>query len=76
MVEIKKVQVKFHRCSICGLCFSMGQALGGHMKQHKRVGTELTRDSRWRPEERTARERIGLNLDLNSIPMDDDGDLS
>ena len=23
-----------HRCSICGLEFEMGQALGGHMRKH------------------------------------------
>ncbi|KAG2328004.1 hypothetical protein Bca4012_037043 [Brassica carinata] len=37
LVVIKKKTKKtgwHHRCSICGLEFQMGQALGGHMRKH------------------------------------------
>ncbi|KAF3442910.1 hypothetical protein FNV43_RR16828 [Rhamnella rubrinervis] len=33
-LSVKK-QTKMHECTICGLEFSMGQALGGHMRRHR-----------------------------------------
>ncbi|XP_020225769.1 zinc finger protein ZAT11-like [Cajanus cajan] len=30
---------KTHECSICGLEFAIGQALGGHMRRHRAVAT-------------------------------------
>ncbi|KAH0457404.1 hypothetical protein IEQ34_012719 [Dendrobium chrysotoxum] len=74
LVETKKIKKEFHRCPICGIYFPMGQALGGHMRRHKDMVKELALSLCW-PEERVARKStIGLNLDLNSIPMDDDED--
>ncbi|XP_026443436.1 zinc finger protein ZAT12-like [Papaver somniferum] len=33
----QKKKPKTHECSICGLEFSVGQALGGHMRKHRAV---------------------------------------
>ncbi|KAI3874347.1 hypothetical protein MKW98_007600 [Papaver atlanticum] len=33
----QKKKPKAHECSICGLEFSVGQALGGHMRKHRAV---------------------------------------
>ncbi|XP_047341250.1 zinc finger protein ZAT11-like [Impatiens glandulifera] len=34
-------KAKAHECSICGLEFSMGQALGGHMRKHRVASSSL-----------------------------------
>ncbi|MQL93701.1 hypothetical protein Taro_026333 [Colocasia esculenta] len=31
---------RVHECSICGLEFAIGQALGGHMRRHRAAGAE------------------------------------
>ncbi|PKU87037.1 Zinc finger protein ZAT11 [Dendrobium catenatum] len=74
LVETKKIKKEFHRCSICGIYFSMGQALGGHMRRHKDRAKELFLSSCWAEERVTRKSTIGLNLDLNSIPMEEDED--
>lgn len=37
-----KKQTKMHECSICGLEFAMGQALGGHMRRHRAVMADVS----------------------------------
>ncbi|KAH7678011.1 beta-beta-alpha zinc fingers domain-containing protein [Dioscorea alata] len=37
---MKKKKKKTHECSVCGLEFVMGQALGGHMRRHKPVSVK------------------------------------
>ncbi|XP_004497300.1 zinc finger protein ZAT7-like [Cicer arietinum] len=36
IVATTTTKVKTHECSICGLEFAIGQALGGHMRRHRR----------------------------------------
>lgn len=36
---------KVHECGICGAEFSSGQALGGHMRRHRPIGTYATTSS-------------------------------
>ncbi|XP_019150880.1 PREDICTED: zinc finger protein ZAT12-like [Ipomoea nil] len=33
---------KTHECSICGLEFAIGQALGGHMRRHRAAGNDVS----------------------------------
>ncbi|KAI4986064.1 hypothetical protein ZWY2020_018694 [Hordeum vulgare] len=33
--ERRRRENKQHECSICGMGFEMGQALGGHMRRHR-----------------------------------------
>ncbi|XP_039129584.1 zinc finger protein ZAT11-like [Dioscorea cayenensis subsp. rotundata] len=40
MMMKKKKNNKTHECSVCGLEFVMGQALGGHMRRHKPVSVK------------------------------------
>ncbi|KAM0953596.1 putative transcription factor C2H2 family [Dioscorea sansibarensis] len=40
MVMMKKKKKKTHECSVCGIEFVMGQALGGHMRRHKPVSVK------------------------------------
>jgi hypothetical protein len=46
-----------HECSICGQRFSLGQALGGHMRRHKAIINEEnvseTKKGRGRPKSNT-----------------------
>ncbi|XP_021774557.1 zinc finger protein ZAT5-like [Chenopodium quinoa] len=35
-------KAKVHECGICGAEFSSGQALGGHMRRHRPIGTTTT----------------------------------
>lgn len=37
-----KKQTKMHECSICGLEFAMGQALGGHMRRHRAAMADVS----------------------------------
>nr|XP_016472661.1 PREDICTED: zinc finger protein ZAT5-like [Nicotiana tabacum] len=37
-----KIKPKVHECSICGLEFSLGQALGGHMGRHRPLAIKAT----------------------------------
>ncbi|KAK4749358.1 hypothetical protein SAY87_026807 [Trapa incisa] len=74
------VKPKMHECSICGLEFPMGQALGGHMRRH-RVETM----KRFEPyalagpplaairvlKRSNSSKRIGC-LDLNLTPLEND----
>ncbi|OVA03531.1 zinc finger protein [Macleaya cordata] len=35
VLQISQMKPKIHECSICGLEFAIGQALGGHMRRHR-----------------------------------------
>ncbi|CAI9105314.1 OLC1v1004211C1 [Oldenlandia corymbosa var. corymbosa] len=41
VMMMKKKKKKRHACSICGLEFPLGQALGGHMRRHRAELSEL-----------------------------------
>lgn len=70
------VKSKVHECSICGLKFSSGQALGGHMRRHRpllAIPGQVKKEKILEEEE----SRFGLDLDLNlPAPSDDDGKIS
>ncbi|KAL4389178.1 hypothetical protein HN51_010048 [Arachis hypogaea] len=66
---------KMHSCSICGLEFAVGQALGGHMRKHRNGGmvihdhgamTKSTSDGSVKTR------RFNLCLDLNLTPSEND----
>lgn len=51
-VKSKKMKIAVHVCNICGIEFSVGQALGGHMRRHSKnqkniidVGKVVTEDN-------------------------------
>lgn len=71
---------KTHECSICGLEFAIGQALGGHMRRHRAaaaLGTAadglVTRPLLQLPvlKKSNSCKRV-LCLDLNLVPTGDD----
>uniref|UniRef100_A0A7N1A4V2 C2H2-type domain-containing protein n=1 Tax=Kalanchoe fedtschenkoi TaxID=63787 RepID=A0A7N1A4V2_KALFE len=76
---------KTHECSICGLEFGIGQALGGHMRRHRAATMEVTT----KPLQEavlqgtlvkaaaggSSSKRI-LCLDLNLTPMENDLEFS
>ncbi|KAF5471696.1 hypothetical protein F2P56_008469 [Juglans regia] len=70
---------KMHECSICGQTFSMGQALGGHMKRHR--ANEGLSASILNPLDhakvpvlmkRSNSTRVVCSLDLNLTPLEND----
>ncbi|KAK9279335.1 hypothetical protein L1049_013014 [Liquidambar formosana] len=67
---------KTHECSICGLEFAIGQALGGHMRRHRAVmseGVMVPQAAKAVPvmKKSSSRKRF-LSLDLNLTPMEND----
>ncbi|OWM68937.1 zinc finger protein ZAT5-like [Punica granatum] len=70
---------KVHECSVCGLEFASGQALGGHMRRHRSSSALMNSDEpavSARPDDLNQKPRKFLALDLN-LPApeeDDDGD--
>ncbi|KAK9058810.1 hypothetical protein SSX86_023653 [Deinandra increscens subsp. villosa] len=64
---------KIHECSICGVAFSSGQALGGHMRRHRSVPMAITScDSGGQCQESKKAKTIP-SLDLNlPAPNEDD----
>lgn len=72
---IGAVKSKVHECSICGLEFSSGQALGGHMRRHRSL---LATPGQVKRQNISKEEgRFGLDLDLNlPAPSDDDGKIT
>lgn len=68
------VKPKMHECSICGTEFSMGQALGGHMRRHR---VEMMNQSRVVVPavpvlKRSNSSRRIVCLDLNLTPLEND----
>ncbi|KAG2690447.1 hypothetical protein I3760_09G187400 [Carya illinoinensis] len=62
---------KMHECSICGLKFAMGQALGGHMRRHRThdVGAKVPVAVMKRS---NSSKRVVCSLDLNLTPLEND----
>ncbi|KAL3839709.1 hypothetical protein ACJIZ3_024300 [Penstemon smallii] len=64
---------RVHECSICGAEFGSGQALGGHMRRHRPIVTNINRET----SQEVKRPRAILSLDLNlpaAPELDDDDD--
>ncbi|WCJ19549.1 C2H2-type zinc finger family protein [Euphorbia peplus] len=71
---------KTHECSICGLEFAIGQALGGHMRRHRTVinehqTREMTMKMKASPIVKKSNSRRVLCLDLNLTPFENDLEL-
>nr|GFC10373.1 zinc finger protein ZAT11-like [Tanacetum cinerariifolium] len=68
---------KTHKCSICGLEFAIGQALGGHMRRHRAATTttenhdSLSLDLST-PVVKKVNSRRVFSLDLNLTPLEND----
>ncbi|RRT76611.1 hypothetical protein B296_00003419 [Ensete ventricosum] len=68
MNSFPSIKPKIHECSICGLEFNSGQALGGHMRRHRPLTTSTIQEA-------ANKERAFLSLDLNlPAPADDEQD--
>ncbi|KAK6936112.1 hypothetical protein RJ641_033142 [Dillenia turbinata] len=68
---------KIHECSICGLEFTSGQALGGHMRRHRTPSATTTTRSNYVVEDQSHdnsenKPRNVLSLDLNLPAPEDD----
>ncbi|XP_059458753.1 zinc finger protein ZAT12-like [Corylus avellana] len=79
---------KTHECSICGLEFAIGQALGGHMRRHRQSQAPLSLEERRQvsldpsssspspssqvPVVKKTTSRRVLYLDLNLTPFEND----
>ncbi|CAI9780186.1 unnamed protein product [Fraxinus pennsylvanica] len=68
---------RVHECSICGAEFSSGQALGGHMRRHRRMQlSAVAPDSQHEESKEAMKLRNLLSLDLNlPAPEPEDDDL-
>jgi len=76
---------KTHECSICGLEFAIGQALGGHMRRHRAANlngslhnsTTVSSSSGGSSIDSSTKNKVGGNkrvlvLDLNLTPFEND----
>ncbi|KAG2397689.1 Zinc finger protein [Vigna angularis] len=65
------VTPRLHQCSICGLVFGLGQALGGHMRKHRVSSNDAlsTIHDRDLPESNVIK-KLRLWLDLNLTPYE------
>ncbi|MBA0629646.1 hypothetical protein Godav_024166 [Gossypium davidsonii] len=78
---------KTHECSICGLEFSIGQALGGHMRRHRGglsgnhhqygplSSSSSSQEMVTTPIVKKSNSRRVLCLDLNLTPLENDWEL-
>ena len=77
--DLPKISVskpKTHKCSICGLEFPIGQALGGHMRKHKTALNEELVTRNLLPEMKKSRgDETSLCLDLSLTPWGTDLEL-
>ncbi|XAR66330.1 hypothetical protein NMG60_11012521 [Bertholletia excelsa] len=77
--QAEPLKPKTHECSICGLEFAIGQALGGHMRRHRLAATPTSAatasdqsqvtDLSLSSSEKSSN-RKALCLDLNLSPME------
>ncbi|KAK4279449.1 hypothetical protein QN277_011232 [Acacia crassicarpa] len=75
---------KTHECSICGLEFAIGQALGGHMRRHRAPTSHNNNNSKNSSssssaefdsdakKKKTEKSKRVLFLDLNLTPLEND----
>lgn len=63
---------QLHECSVCGLEFLTGQALGGHMRRHRAIITSEV--IQVHPVVKQSNSRRVLSLDLNLTPSENDLD--
>jgi len=68
---------KMHECSICGLEFATGQALGGHMRRHRATMNEgfsssITVESKVPAVLKRSNSKRVMCLDLNLTPLEND----
>jgi hypothetical protein len=65
-----------HECSICGQKFSLGQALGGHMRRHKAIINEEVSPMEQVVMKLPVLKRLNsarvMCLDLNLTPLEND----
>ncbi|XVF05563.1 hypothetical protein REPUB_Repub05bG0183000 [Reevesia pubescens] len=75
-IPVSPKKPKTHECSICGLEFAIGQALGGHMRRHRAALNEglVTRDLL--PElKKSSGDESDFCQDLNQTPWGTDLEL-
>ncbi|OIW07291.1 hypothetical protein TanjilG_11925 [Lupinus angustifolius] len=84
---ILTLKPKTHECSICGLEFALGQALGGHMRRHRsknlngNMHSSTTKSNNYgstiySPSKRIEASNKGVFvLDLNLTPFENDLEL-
>ncbi|KAK7394241.1 hypothetical protein VNO78_14763 [Psophocarpus tetragonolobus] len=68
---------KTHECSICGLEFAIGQALGGHMRRHRAANLNAnlhttTTSFHSSPNNKPPHKRSLFVFDLNLTPFEND----
>ncbi|KAK6929307.1 hypothetical protein RJ641_005512 [Dillenia turbinata] len=66
---------KTHECSICGIEFAIGQALGGHMRRHRATMHDQNQQQPSIVERDVLKKSSGkrvLCLDLNLTPLEND----
>ena len=78
-MQSSPVKPKTHECSICGLEFAIGQALGGHMRRHRAAMNEKQHPLDLFPthvvpivKKSNSRRVLCLDLDLNLTPSEND----
>ena len=72
-----QIKTKVHECSICGVEFPVGQALGGHMRRHRNSSPPV--DDRPPMAQPVSDDSDcdggvggGVGLDLNLTPLEND----
>ncbi|CAN1135353.1 Zinc finger protein ZAT11 [Linum perenne] len=68
---------KMHECSICGVEFALGQALGGHMRRHRAAAMAATTKPTAGGDKlpvlrRSSSSKRVFGLDLNLTPLEND----